>query len=211
MKNASFPIDVFVVFLHEFGHAVAAMITGGDVAQLVMFPDDPGVAGYACTGGGFRPLVLMGGYIGSALFGAAFLRLGMAKQCYSKALFRLVAICMVGSQILWFPHGSCSNVHAGVRDCVVSWLVCLVGGFIFWQLAEFPEKFRRFFLVFLGTASLIQIILDINVGPGGDLTGFTELFGGIVPFVVWQGLWFLIVLAIVFFTVRSAVKQGDND
>lgn len=65
-KTLLYPINLIVTFLHEFGHAFFAIITGGSVHSIEINADGSGLA---MTGGGIRGIVLMGGYIGSALFG----------------------------------------------------------------------------------------------------------------------------------------------
>jgi hypothetical protein len=38
-----YPIKIFVVFLHELGHALAALLTGGQVVSIQIFPDESGL------------------------------------------------------------------------------------------------------------------------------------------------------------------------
>jgi len=37
-----YPIKIFVVFLHELGHALAALLTGGQVVSIQIFPTKAG-------------------------------------------------------------------------------------------------------------------------------------------------------------------------
>jgi len=60
-----YPINLFVTFLHEFWHAFFAIITGGSVLEVQINNDGSWVA---TTSGGWRSIVLMGGYIWSATF-----------------------------------------------------------------------------------------------------------------------------------------------
>jgi len=210
-ERGSLPIDVFVTFLHEFGHAFAAVITGGKATQLVISPDIPLVAGYACHAGGFQPLVSMGGYVGSALFGAFLLYSAVRENRVSKYGFRILAVLMVGSQLLWFPYGQCGSFYAGARDAAVSVLICGVFAGVFWLISRVPYSVKRYLLTFLGTASLMQIVLDINVGPSSDLQKFDaslSVIGLLVPIFVWKLLWLGIVLFIFFWVVRMAYRQA---
>ena len=61
------PIRLFVTFVHESGHGLAAILTGGEFRTLTVMADGSGVA---TTAGGSRALILPAGYLGAALFGA---------------------------------------------------------------------------------------------------------------------------------------------
>jgi hypothetical protein len=58
---------LFVTYVHEAGHALAAKLTGGEVLGFVVYSNGSGVA---TTAGGSRALILMSGYVGAAFFGA---------------------------------------------------------------------------------------------------------------------------------------------
>ncbi|MBC8100177.1 MAG: M50 family metallopeptidase, partial [Armatimonadetes bacterium] len=62
-----YPIRLFVTYVHEAGHSLMALLTGGRVVGFVVHPDGSGLA---TTAGGSRALILPAGYLGAALFGA---------------------------------------------------------------------------------------------------------------------------------------------
>ena len=57
-----YPIKIFVVMLHELGHALAALITGGQVVGIQIYPEQGGVT---FTRGGWPFVILSAGYVGS--------------------------------------------------------------------------------------------------------------------------------------------------
>lgn len=70
IPNLSFilyPIKLFVTYVHEAGHALMALLTGGSVVGFVVSPDGSGLTS---TIGGNRSLILPAGYLGAALFGS---------------------------------------------------------------------------------------------------------------------------------------------
>ncbi len=212
-KDATFFVGWLVTFLHELGHVIAAFVTGGGATPMVLFPDDPGIAGYACTHGGFRPVVLMGGYIGSALFAGFLLYSAFRETLFSRYGFRALAVAMLTSQLLWFPHGPCADVEAGVRDTVVSVGFCLIGAAALWNLSRLPYGPRNALLVFLGTASLLEVLKDVfrlGYAPHSDLHVFTEQLAVrgvvLVPLVVWQAVWVAIVVLIIAWALRMAYR-----
>lgn len=62
------PLRLFVTFVHEAGHSLGALLTGGRVIGFLVSPDGSGLA---TTAGGVRAIVIPAGYIGAALFGSA--------------------------------------------------------------------------------------------------------------------------------------------
>ena len=74
---AIYPFQLFGTFIHEVGHAVAVILTGGTVESLVVNPD---TSGYVKSMGGSRAIVASAGYLGSVLVGAALLFAGRKRQ-----------------------------------------------------------------------------------------------------------------------------------
>ena len=65
-----YPLRIFVVFLHEISHGIAAALTGGRIVAIGLTFDEGGVC---ITDGGPRFLILNAGYLGSLFWGALFL------------------------------------------------------------------------------------------------------------------------------------------
>lgn len=63
----AYPFRLFVTYIHEAGHALAAIASGGEVVGFTVSSDGSGLA---TTRGGSRALILPAGYIGAAMFGA---------------------------------------------------------------------------------------------------------------------------------------------
>ena len=66
-----YPINLLVTILHELGHGLGAILTGGYVDAVQINPDG---SGWTRTGGGWVSVILMGGYLGSAIFGNLIFR-----------------------------------------------------------------------------------------------------------------------------------------
>lgn len=69
-SNILYPLRLLVTFVHETGHGLTALLTGGRFLRFVVYPDGSGVA---TTAGGSPFLVPQMGYLGAALFGAVLL------------------------------------------------------------------------------------------------------------------------------------------
>jgi hypothetical protein len=68
----AYPFRLFVTMIHELGHGMAAVLTGG---SFVRFEVTRRGAGLAWTSGGSRFFIIQAGYLGTALFGAGLLYL----------------------------------------------------------------------------------------------------------------------------------------
>src|SRR5688572_13288059 len=69
----TYPFQIFVTFIHEGGHALAALLTGNSVANLSVATDTSGVT--QTTRGGLLSQIFINsaGYLGSMAFGALLL------------------------------------------------------------------------------------------------------------------------------------------
>ena len=69
-----FPFRLFVVFLHEISHGLAAVLTGGRILSIAISPNEGGVC---VTRGGWRSWSATRAYLGQPVCsGRAFLLLG---------------------------------------------------------------------------------------------------------------------------------------
>ena len=94
-----YPVTLFVTFLHEFGHALGAIVTGGHVNALQVNPNG---SGFTKTVGGNPGIILMGGYIGSAIFGNLLFYIGAKKQKWASTTLGLVGVLMAITAFVWF-------------------------------------------------------------------------------------------------------------
>ena len=81
-----YPIKIFVVFIHEAGHAFTTLLTGGQVVSMVVTPWQ---SGYVQHVGGNPLFIAAAGYIGSALFGGLLLLLSTRDEWASVIFFGL--------------------------------------------------------------------------------------------------------------------------
>src|ERR1700716_2191373 len=69
----TYPFRIFVTFIHEGGHAIAALLTGNSVESLSVATNASGET-YTSQGGAFSQMfVASGGYLGSMAYGAMLL------------------------------------------------------------------------------------------------------------------------------------------
>ncbi|MCA1635473.1 MAG: M50 family metallopeptidase [Acidobacteria bacterium] len=71
----TYPFRIFVTFIHEGGHALAALVTGNSVLSLTVATDGSGEV-YSATGGVLSQMFISSaGYLGAMSFGALLLLL----------------------------------------------------------------------------------------------------------------------------------------
>ncbi len=184
-RTLLYPVTMLVTFLHEFGHAFFGLITGGSVESLAVHPDGSGVT---TTRGGSPTLVIMGGYLGSAIFGNLLFYLGTRNSGRaSQTTLVALAVSMIIAAIYWFDNIVTSGILV---------LFALVLIFI-----AFKTNWDRDVLLFLGLATVLYILQDFNGGPSSDLAQFEQRVG-IFSAKIWMVVWLVIALLISTFNLR---------
>lgn len=87
-----YPIRLFVTFVHEAGHSLAALISGGQVHGFSVSPDGSGLARIS---GGSLSLILPAGYLGAALFGSLLFLLANRAPRWTRALSILLGLAII--------------------------------------------------------------------------------------------------------------------
>lgn len=179
-----YPITLFVVFLHEFGHSFFALLTWWWVSWVEINSD---WSWFAITQWWWRTFVLMWGYIWSAIFWNILLYLWLKKGKYSEKVIYILGWMMIFTAIFWF-----NSIFSSIILFLV-WVLLIV-------LAKYT-KLDSYMLTFLWASSLAYIIQDFNVWPTSDLAKFADIFI-FIPEVIWMYIWLIIVLAITFINFR---------
>ncbi|MEM1319745.1 MAG: M50 family metallopeptidase [Bacteroidota bacterium] len=188
-RTVLYPINQLVTFLHEFGHALGAILTGGSVEALQVNEDG---SGFTITRGGNRGIVLMGGYIGSALFGNLLFYIGARKERWAGWTLNILAGLMIFSSLFWFNSLYTSG-----------FLIAFAIGI---YIITSRTSYAREVLMFLGLVSILYIIQDFNVGPSSDLNEYAKLFV-VIPATVWMYIWLFIALLLSFMNLRMIFKE----
>ena len=192
-----YPIRLFVTFLHEFGHAAGALITGGAVEYIEI---ETNSAGVTSTFNGNRSVIIMGGYIGSAIFGNLLFYIGARRDKWVKPTLVFVIAAMLITGFIWY-----NSLFTTAILCGFSALLFIVG---------FKTNYGREILMLLGLASIIYIVQDFNVGPSSDLAAF-EREMKFIPAKVWMYIWLGIALSILalnlkmLFSVRTTEPENN--
>lgn len=183
-RKIMYPIRLFVTFLHEFGHAIGAVLTGGWVEEVQINQDG---SGWTRTANGNRPVTIMGGYLGSAIFGNLLFYVGAKWEKLVKPLIILVTLSMLITAFYWYNSLFTTSV--------------LLGFSAFLLVIAFKTNVGREILMFLGLASVLYIIQDFNVGPRSDLKAYEEVMV-FIPAQIWMYIWLGLAILLFIFNLR---------
>ena len=187
-----YPFRLLVTFLHELGHGLGAIITGGSVEGIHIGSDG---SGYCKTAGGNRAIVLMGGYLGSAILGNLLFFIGAKAPRLAQSTIVLLAGVMIFVAFYWQESGFTFWFLVGFAVALI-----LVANFTNWD---------REVLMFLGLATIVYIIQDFNVGPTSDLNKYAELLK-VIPANVWMYIWLIIAILLTVFNLRLIFNKSGQ-
>ena len=192
------PLKIFVVFLHELSHGLAAVLTGGQIEELSVTAAQGGLA---VTRGGSRFVILTAGYLGSLILGAALLMAALR----SNADRMIVGACGLGMALVTVLF---------VRDFFAVGF-CLAFGMALLAVARFlPDQVSDMALRVIGLSSLIYVPYDIfddtiaRSGLRSDAYMLAELVGG--PTIFWGGLWLVVSFWVIYLVLRHGLGPSSN-
>lgn len=185
---ALLPLRLVVVTFHELGHAALAVLTGGEVVEVMVGLDE---GGRTVTRGGDPVLILNGGYLGSLIAGLAvlyFIDLPGGARTVAGILGGGLAIVAVR----WFML---STVGFG--------LVLVTGVLLIGLATRSPEWLAEWVVRLVGWFSVIYALVDLRTdvfsgggpGPMSDAAQLATLTG--VPGVFWGFGWLCLGLLLV--------------
>jgi hypothetical protein len=187
-----FPLRMFVVFLHELSHGLAAVLTGGQIVRIQLTAAEGGLC---LTRGGWRFLVLSAGYLGSLAWGVALLFAGARRRGHS------VLLAGVGLLLLAVTLVYVRSVFGLVYGV-------LTGAALVLAARKLPEAASQVVLTMLGVVSCLYAVWDIASDtllrqiPASDASALGHLTG--IPGPLWGVVWITLAVATTVWALRSA-------
>ena len=213
----TYPFRIFVTFIHEGGHALAALFTGNSVASLSVATNASGET-YTTQGGLISQIfVSSAGYIGSMAFGALLLvliRKAVAARivllCCGVLVFGLTLIYGLIKPMFWMQAWS------GIPFTLLAGTVISVGLVLIARFAS--ARLATFFVSFLAVQCVLNALFDLKTvfflsspfGPTipNDAVNMQQATG--IPAIFWTVIWIAFALGILWFAMRLYVAGRDR-
>jgi hypothetical protein len=189
-----YPLKIFVVFLHEISHGLAALASGGSIRAIGLTFDEGGVC---VTEGGSRFLILNAGYLGSLVWGALLLVLATRTRRSREIVGVIGAFTLVVTLVyVRSAFGLVYGLATGAG-------LLLVAG-------KLPRAVSDVLLTAMGVVSCLYAVVDVGSDvltrtvPGSDASALALLTG--LPPLFWGLLWTAVSVAVVGLTLRFVVR-----
>lgn len=194
LSMLAYPFRFFVTYVHEAGHSLMAVLTGGEIIRFTVSADGSGLA---TTAGGSRALILPAGYLGAAFFGSA---LFYAVNRFPR-LVRPLAVAL-GIGLIIFTALYARPDASGVPVAIV---IGLLGGFAIAVIGlRASQTFGLLALNVLAIMTALNAVLDVTglvnnadacmrTGDGlricNDAAAFHNEVAPFLPASVWAFIW----------------------
>lgn len=189
-----YPLKLLVVFFHEASHALATILTGGKVAEMVVVMEQ---GGHVLSSGGSRFIILNAGYLGSLLWGA-FIFMAAVRSKFDRAIMIILGL-LLGVITISFV----SNLFALAFGLLIAAGMIVSGKYL-------SGLINDFLLRLIGLTSMIYVPLDIFSDTiyrsqiVSDASMLAQEYGGAT--IIWGGLWLVNCAVIIYLCVRHSIQ-----
>ena len=221
-----YPIRLFVTFVHEGSHALAAFLTGGSVQSLTIAADGSGAVYSAPSGWLGAIITSSAGYLGTTVFGVLLLLLIRWSVSPNKIL--LASGAFVGVMTVVFgllsPIFNFLSLQVGFGSVLFTIFAGVVLTAALMVLARFANaRTANFAVAFLAIQCLLNSLLDlktlffINAPFSGssiqtDAANMAAATG--MPSIIWVVVWIVISLVMISIGLRvyavTRNRAADN-
>ena len=196
----NYPFRLLLTIVHELGHGLAALLTGGSFIRFVVFPNGSGLA---YTAGGWPLVVTSAGYLAVALFGALLILLGR-RQRWSRIALGVMGGLMI---LLSLRYGAPSIFNAGHvwGGLLTTFVGVIFGVFFLWVALKAAAGWIVFLIhlvaiqagltAFSDLTGLIGLSTRFFNAPANDAQSMAQLT--FIPAVVWAVLWVVVAVLLI--------------
>jgi hypothetical protein len=209
----AYPFRIFVTFIHEGGHALAAFVTGNSVHSLTVSPDGSGLV-YSTNGGLLSSMfVSSAGYLGAMSFGALLLWLVRVQVKARAVLAAAGALVLLLATLFGFLAPLWNLSLPGLFTLVAG--VALPLG-LFAAAKYLKPRAATFLVSFLAVQCVLNAVFDLrNVlfasafsDAQTDAANMAEATG--VPSVFWVLFWIGVAFVILTLALRAYVAGKEQ-
>ena len=213
----SYPFRIFVTFIHEGGHALAALLTGNSVASLSVAMNASGET-YTTHGGLISQVFISSsGYLGAMAFGALLLVL-IRKAVSPRIILLSCGILIFGMTMIFGFIKPVFNVSmwSGIPFTLLAGTLITAGLVLIARFASL--RVAAFFTSFLAVQCVLNALYDLKTvfflatpfsfGAQTDAVNMANATG--IPAILWTLVWIVIALGILWFAMRLYVAGRDK-
>lgn len=208
----AYPFRIFVTFIHEGGHALAAFITGNSVHSLTVAPDGSGLV-YSTDGGMLSGLfVSSAGYLGAMTFGALLLWLVRMRVKAKAVLAACGGLVLLLATLFGFLAPLWNWSLPGLFTLIAG--VAIPAGLF--AAAKYLKPGAAAFLVsFLAVQCVLNAVFDLRnvlyasafTDVHTDAANMAAATG--VPSILWALFWIVTALIILTLAMRAYVAAKE--
>jgi hypothetical protein len=212
LNRLNYPFRLLLTIVHELGHGLAALLTGGNFIRFVVFPNG---AGLAYTAGGWRLVVIPAGYLGVALFGAGLILLGRSHR-WSRTAMAVIGGGMLVLSVRFGLPGLFSPQFFSALLTTAGGII--FGGLFLWVALKAAPGWIVYLLHLVAIQAGLTAFSDLTAlvgmstrffdAPANDAASMAELT--FLPAFVWAALWAVAALALIGGAIWAAWLSAKN-
>ncbi len=213
----TYPFRLFVTFIHEGGHAIAALLTGNSVESLSIATNASGET-YTSQGGTISQVfVASAGYLSSMAYGALLLVL-IRRSFAARAVLISSAVVVLALTLIYglFKPIVSGIALSGIPFTLVSGTVLSIGLILVARLAS--SKVATFFVSFLAVQCILNALLDLKTvfflsspfAPSVPTDALNMANATGIPAMFWAVTWVAIAVGILVLAMRLYVTSRNR-
>jgi len=188
-----YPLRLFVTFIHEGGHALAALFTLGSVRHMIVYPN---ASGETLTQGGIPLVIASAGYLTSTAYGASLLVLCRNGLNAKPVLFLTAGLILILTAFFSV------NTFTLITGIMLSAGIILIA---IWS----SKRVAHFFLSFLAVQCCLNAFSDLTtlflISATTNSHSDARAMQGMtfIPSTIWAVFWLVISVVTLLFALRT--------
>jgi membrane-associated protease RseP (regulator of RpoE activity) len=214
----TYPFRIFVTFIHEGGHALAALLTGNSVASLSVAMNASGET-YTTPGGIISQVfVSSAGYLGAMAFGAMLLIL-IRKAVAARIVLLACGVLVFGMTMIFgfIKPLFWMNAWSGIPFTLFAGLIISAGLVLIARFAS--ARVATFFVSFLAVQCVLNALFDLKTvfflsspfAPSVQTDALNMASATGIPAIFWTIAWIAFALGILWFAMRLYVARRESN
>jgi hypothetical protein len=206
IKWILYPFTIFSTWIHELCHGLSAILVGGSISKIMIYPDTSGLA-YTAANPNRRGFIASAGYQGTAITGCLLLLFRRTKRGPRTGTM-IIALMMILSACIWIR-----NVFGFIFIFIFG--IILVGGA--WKL---PSTYIKNVYIILAVTCSLNAITSVHdlfgsnymvngtVSTSTDAHTMSDVVGG--SYILWAVLWLFLAIICTLIGILFAIPGPDE-